>query len=223
MRSLLGLAFVLSLAASVRSEDPASRAAGPAEKEKGFTPLFDGKSFEGWEGRKSVFRIADGAVIAGNLKTRIPNNEFLCSRKTFTNFELRLEAKLIGQGKNAGIQFRSRRITNHHEMIGFQADMGVSGNDHSIWGALYDESRRRKFLAEGDQQKLQKAVNTGDWNRITIRCAGNRIQIHVNGLQTVDYTEQEADIADSGHIGLQIHGGPPAEAWYRNIRIRELK
>ena len=26
----------------------------------------------------------------------------------------------------------------------------------------------------------------------------------------------------AGIIGLQIHSGPPSEAWYRNIRIREI-
>jgi hypothetical protein len=45
----------------------------------------------------------------------------------------------------------------------------------------------------------------------------------VNGLQTVDYTEKEADIAKTGRLALQIHGGAPAEASYRNIRIKTLK
>jgi hypothetical protein len=40
---------------------------------------------------------------------------------------------------------------------------------------------------------------------------------------TVDYTEPESSIEQKGVIGLQIHGGPPSEAWYRNIRIRVLE
>ena len=44
----------------------------------------------------------------------------------------------------------------------------------------------------------------------------------VNGLKTVDYHEKEDSISRRGVIGLQIHGGAPAEAGYRNIRIREL-
>jgi hypothetical protein len=128
----------------------------------------------------------------------------------------------VGQGKNAGIQFRSKRIPNHHEVIGFQADIGVSGKDRSIWGALYDESRRRKFLVEGPQDKLKKAVKTNDWNDFVIRCEGDRIQISVNGLMTVDYVEKDKSIARSGIIGVQIHGGAPAEASYKNIRIKVL-
>jgi hypothetical protein len=44
----------------------------------------------------------------------------------------------------------------------------------------------------------------------------------VNGIQTVDYTEADEGIARDGVIGLQIHGGAPAEASYRNIRIKKL-
>jgi hypothetical protein len=48
------------------------------------------------------------------------------------------------------------------------------------------------------------------------------VQIWVNGLATVDYTEPDPSVARRGVIGLQIHGGPPAEAAYKEIRIREL-
>jgi len=195
-------------------------AANPAP-ENGFTHIFDGKTLTGWEGKAEVFRVEDGAVVAGSLKQRIPRNEFLCTTKRYGDFELRLEAKLTGAGKNAGIQFRSERIPNHHEVKGYQADMGQMGK-RNIWGALYDESRRRKFLAYGDDQKLKKAFQKNGWNQIRIRCHGPHLQIWVNNLQTVDYTETEDNIPASGVIALQIHGGAPAEASYRNIRIKEL-
>ena len=87
--------------------------------------IFDGKTFNGWEGNLKYFRIEQGAVVAGNLKTKIPNNEFLCTKKTYKNFILKLEVKLVGGPKaNAGIQIRTKRIPNHHEVIGYQADMG---------------------------------------------------------------------------------------------------
>jgi hypothetical protein len=38
----------------------------------------------------------------------------------------------------------------------------------------------------------------------------------------VDYTESDTSLEQRGLIGLQIHGGPASEAWYRNIRIRKL-
>jgi len=36
------------------------------------------------------------------------------------------------------------------------------------------------------------------------------------------YTEQEPGIATTGIIALQIQASRPSEAWYRNIRIREI-
>lgn len=191
-------------------------------KEDGFTPLFDGKTLKGWEGKQGMFRVEDGAVVAGTLKEKIPNNEFLCTEKTYKNFELRLKAKLVGEGANAGVQFRTKRIPNHHEVIGYQCDMGLMGKDN-IWGSLYDESRRKKFLVIGPQEAVQKAVKLNDWNDFVIRCEGPHIQLWVNGVQTVDYTEKEEGIEDSGIIALQIHGGPASEASYRDVRIKELK
>ncbi|QDU29915.1 hypothetical protein ETAA8_50320 [Anatilimnocola aggregata] len=189
--------------------------------EEGFTSLFDGKTLSGWEGKEDVFRVEEGAITAGSLKENIKNNEFLCTKKDYGDFELRLEAKLVGPGENAGIQFRSERIPNHHEVIGYQCDMGLAAGK-SIWGALYDESRRRKFLATGDDVVLQKKVNADGWNHVVIRCQGPRIQLWVNEVPTVDYSETEPNIATTGKIALQIHGGKPAQASYRNIRIKEL-
>ena len=192
-----------------------------ADDPQSFRPLFDGKTLNGWEGDAAIFRVEDGAIVAGSLEKDIAHNEFLCTEKRFGDFELRLEARLVGKGENAGVQFRSERIPKHHEVIGYQCDIGTA-DGKSIWGALYDESRRKKFLAVGDHEKLQKAVKPGDWNRLVIRGEGPRIQIWVNDVQTVDYTETDAKIPREGVIGLQIHGGKPAEASYRNIEIREL-
>lgn len=191
------------------------------ELEPGFILLFDGKTLDGWEGNLNYFRIEQSAIVAGNLKDKIPNNEFLCTRRQFTDFELRLESKLIGPGQNAGIQFRSQRIANHHEMIGYQCDIGTMNADRSIWGALYDESRRRKFLVEAPIES-RKHVKPQDWNKIRIVAQQRRIQIFVNDFQTVDYLEPEPSVEQSGLVGLQIHSGEPAEAWYRNIRIKAL-
>ena len=192
------------------------------EKEaSGWLILFDGKTLKGWEGNKKFFRVEDRSIVAGNLKSKIPNNEFLCTEKKYGNFELRLKAKLVGEGKNAGIQFRSKRVPNHHEVMGYQCDMGQM-KGHSIWGYLYDESRRRKFLVEADPAKTDKNTRPAGWNELVIRCEGNHLQVWVNGFQTVDYREKDKNIPKTGIIGLQIHSGPPAEAWYRDIRIRSL-
>lgn len=183
-----------------------------------WTPLFDGRSFAGWEGNLDVFRIEDGAIVGGSLEGPVRRNEFLCTTKEYGDFELRVRFKLLGPGANAGIQFRSRRIPDHHEVRGYQADMG-----QIFWGCLYDESRRNRVLAPAqDKAALEKVLRPNDWNDYRIRCQGPHIQLWINDLLTVDYQEAEPEIDLRGLIGVQIHGGPPSEAWYKDLQIREL-
>ena len=184
------------------------------------TPLADGKTFAGWEGDTAkTWRIQDGAFVGGSLTEKVPHNEFLCTQREFGNFELRLKFKLLGkEGQvNAGVQFRSVRIPNHFEVSGYQADLG-----DGYWGALYDESRRKKVLAAPEKEAVLKVLKLGEWNDYTIRCEGRHIQLWINGLKTVDYTEPEDGIAEKGVIAVQIHGGGMAEAWYKDIAIEEL-
>lgn len=189
--------------------------------EPGFTSLFDGRTLQGWEGDRKMFRVEQGEIVAGSLAQKIPRNEFLCTEAEFGDFELRLQAKLRGAGKNAGVQFRSRRVPNDHEVSGYQCDIGAMP-DRLIWGSLYDESRRNRFLAQGPADQVKRAVLEEDWNNLVIRCQGPRVQLWVNDVPTVDFTEPEPQIARRGVLGLQIHGGEPAEARYRRLRIKPL-
>lgn len=191
------------------------------DSEEGFQSLFDGKSFDGWEGNLKSFRIEEGTIIGGTMKEKIPRNEFLCTKQTFGDFELRLQAKLKGEGANAGVQFRTKRIPDHHEVIGYQCDMGHM-EGRCIWGSLYDESRRRKFLLHGDKDKVEKAFKPGEWNDFVVRCEGQRVQIWLNGVQTIDFTEEDKSVEPTGVIAVQIHSGPPSESLYRKIRIKRL-
>lgn len=191
-----------------------------ARAEDGFTPLFDGNSLKGWSGDSKWFRIEGEAIVAGSLDDPIPHNVFLCTAETYGDFELRLDVKLIGAGDNAGVQFRTAKIPGSHEVSGYQADMGSAGRP--VWGSLYDESRRNRMLAEADVDAVRRVLRKEGWNEMVIRCEGPRVQMWLNDLRTVDYTETDDEIARSGVIALQIHGGPPAEASYRNIRIKSL-
>ncbi|MHC4158328.1 MAG: 3-keto-disaccharide hydrolase [Planctomycetota bacterium] len=183
----------------------------------GWVSIFDGESFAGWEGDREIFRIEDGAIVGGSLEKKVVRNEFMCTMREYGDFELRVTFRLLGGDTNAGIQVRSRRIPNHHEMIGYQADMG-----QEYWGCLYDESRRKKVLAQANRQELDKVLRPGDWNEYVIRCEGRRVQLWINGYQAVDYTEADETLEQRGIIGLQIHSGGPGEAWYKDIKIKEL-
>jgi hypothetical protein len=204
--SLCGL-FVAGVASAVTN----------AADRSAFTPLFDGKTFQGWGGNLKVFRIVDGAIVGGSLKKPLAHNEFLCTTQEYGDFELRLEFKILGKGANAGVQVRSRRIPNHHEVIGYQADLA-----DGFWGCLYDESRRGKLTVPPSAEEVAKFLKADDWNRYVIRCEKDRVQLWINGHKTADYTEKDPAIPRRGIIGLQIHGGPPSEAWYKDIVIQSL-
>ena len=185
------------------------------------TPLFDGKTFTGWEGdTTNTWRIEDGALMAGSLEKAQGKNDFLATTRQFANFELTLKWKLEGTKGfvNGGVQFWSKRVPNSHEVSGYQADLGA-GYD----GALYDESRRRKVLARPSKEVLEKARKPlGEWNDYRIRAEGPRIQIWLNGVQTVDFTETEPGIDTTGIIAVQIHGNATSVVGYKDFTITEL-
>jgi hypothetical protein len=180
---------------------------------------FDGKTLKGWEGDEKTWRVEDGAIVGGSLDAVVPRNEFLCTTKTYGHFELKLKFKILGDKDkaNAGVQFRTKRIPKHHEVSGYQADIG-----QGYWGALYDESRRNKVLAGPSKEVIEKAAKPEDWNEYRIRCEGPSIKLWLNGVQTVDYIEKDAKIDQSGVIGLQVHGGGKTKVMYTDITIEEL-
>src|SRR5580765_1416821 len=69
------------------------------------TKLYDGKSLDGWEGDKATWRVEDGSIVGGSLDKTVPRNEFLCTTKTYGDFELKLKFKLLGDRAkaNAGV------------------------------------------------------------------------------------------------------------------------
>ena len=211
MKSLLSVALAVVAIASGQAQGP-----------KKPVPLFDGHSFTGWEGdTRNTWRIQDGAIVGGSLTTQVPRNEFLTTTRSFGDFVLRVRFKLVGTDGfiNGGVQFRSRRLEKPaHEMTGYQADLG-----DKYCGSMYDESRRNKTLVAPDEKLIGEILKRGDWNDYEIRAEGARIRLAINGRQTIDYTETDAKIPRDGLIGLQVHGGGKAEAWYKDITIEELK
>jgi hypothetical protein len=199
----LGIIFCLSLGAAQAAD----------------RTIFNGRSFRGWIGDTNVFHIREGAIVGGSMAQALPRNEFLCTRREYTNFILKVKFKLLGGPQaNGGVQFRTKRHDKDNEVSGYQADMG----DPSWWGCLYDESRRNKVLVQAPADDVKKVLKRDDWNQYEIRAQGKHIQIFLNGAKTVDYNEDDAAIPDHGIIAVQIHAGPPSEAWYKDITIMEL-
>jgi hypothetical protein len=195
-------------------------AGASGQRLSGHVPLFDGRTFAGWEGNTATtWRIERRALAGDSLGAPLPYHEYLCTTRTFANFDLRVKVKLVGDSAaNGGVTFRARRLADPpNEVSGYQADMG-----ETYWGGLYDQSRRNRFLAQPDAAEVAKILKPNDWNQYRIRCEGPRIRLWLNDVQTVDYTETDESIARSGTIGLQIHGGTRAVAAYKKITIRVL-
>ncbi|MGA2658293.1 MAG: serine hydrolase [Verrucomicrobiota bacterium] len=184
--------------------------------------LFDGKTFNGWEGDTNrTWRIENDEIVGGSLEANVPRNEFLCTTRPFTNFVLRLKFKLAGKSGfiNAGVQFRSQRVKDPpNEMAGYQADIG----DPDYWGSIYDEGIRNRTLAKADMEALNRVLKRDGWNEYVVRAERRRVRLWINGLQTVDYTEPEPQRPQWGIIGLQIHGRAVAEVRYKDLGLEEL-
>lgn len=185
--------------------------------------LSDGRTFSGWVGdTNKTWRMEDGAFVGGSLERKVPQNEFLRTTRSFTNFVLKVKFKLVGTDAggfiNGGVQIRSEPAkTPPNEMVGYQCDIG-----EGWWGALYDESRRNKVLIKPDPKAVEKALKKNDWNQYAIRCEGRRIRTSINGVEMIDYTEADDSLPQFGLIGLQVHGGGPAVASYKDVVVEVL-
>ena len=184
--------------------------------------LFDGKTLNGWEGDPKWWHVENGLITGGSTTEKIPKNFFLATTKSFQNFDLRLTLKLTGDPKtgmiNSGVQIRSVRLPTTTEMFGYQVDAG-----DGWWGKLYDESRRKKVIAESPKQDaVNAAIKPNEWNEYRVLAEGPRIRSWVNGVPALDYTETEPGIAQDGHIGVQIHAGGIAQVQFKDVVIKEL-
>jgi hypothetical protein len=180
--------------------------------EKGFRPLFDGKTLNGWDGDPRLWKVQDGVIVGSTEGVTLNGNSFLISKQSYRDFILKLDVKL--RNHNSGVQFRSEALPNW-VVAGYQADMA----EDNYWGSIYEERGKRGILANG-WEKARTVLKPHDWNEYEILCQGDHLQVKLNGVVT-------ADIHDSarseGIIALQLHRGPAMEAYFRNIRIKVLK
>lgn len=205
---------ILVLAVFSLTAMPTARAGGE--------PLFDGKTLTGWDYDPAVWRVEKGIMTGGSLTEKIKENYFICTNRSFQNFDLRLKIKCSGDPTtgliNSGIQIRSQRVPGGKHMSGYQVDCGKGW-----FGKIYDEFRRNKVIAEPvDAAALDKAVDVYGWNEYRIRAEGPRIQVWINGVAAVDYTETDPNIALEGQIGPQVHSGGACLVEVKDITLEEL-
>ncbi len=203
--------------------------------EEGFKPLFDGKTLDGWHqhGGKAKYRVEDGAIVGSS----VPNtpNSFLCTEKQYGDFILELEFK-VDPALNSGVQIRSEVFDEPKEIEvegkkikvgadrvhGYQVEIDPSARSYS--GAIYDEGRRGRFLADlKDNEAARNAFKQNEWNKFRIECRGDNIKTWINDVPAIDLKD---DVTAKGYICLQVHGvgkkEEPLEVAWRNIKIKEL-
>ena len=211
-------------------------------EDDGFTPLFDGKSLDGWvqHGGKAKYEVVDGTIVG----TSVPNtpNSFLCTKKEYGDFELQVEYK-VDPLLNSGIQVRSKVFEKPTEILvsnkageekkrtvpadrvhGYQVEIDPSARAWS--GGIYDEGRRGWLFDLKNKPEAQKAFKQNEWNHYRIVCQGDSIKTWINGVPAADLTD---GLTPKGLIALQVHGVGKDEAKigkqviWRNVKIKELK
>ena len=208
-----------------------------ADDEAGFTPLFDGKSLDGWNGNPDFWSVKDGA-ITGQTTAEKPTkgNTFIIWKKgEVGDFELRLQFKIIGG--NSGVQYRSQEV-DKWVIKGYQADFDGAGS----WaGTLYEEKGRGVLAKRGqkvevgtdgkpkevgktaEEKQIVDSLKKEDWNDYVIIADGNHLVQKLNGITTVDLVDNDAkNRRAEGLLALQLHAGPPMTVQFKNIRIKKL-
>ncbi|HZN36696.1 MAG TPA: DUF1080 domain-containing protein [Pirellulaceae bacterium] len=212
--AFVAAALLVFAAASAAQDKPAV--------EEGFTPLFDGKTLEGWQGGKDGYVIKDETIVSqprgsGNLYTA----------KEYGDFHLKFEFKLT-PGANNGIGIRTP-LTGDPAYVGMEIQV------------LDDTSDRYKGLKDYQHHgsvygvvpaKTGHLKPAGEWNSEEIILKGKQIKVILNGETIVDADLEKASTPktidgkehpglkrDKGHICFCGHG---AEVAFRNLRIKSL-
>jgi serine/threonine protein kinase/FKBP-type peptidyl-prolyl cis-trans isomerase/WD40 repeat protein len=190
-------------------------------KEQSFVQLFNGTDLTGWEGLPGYWHVEGGALVGTTHPDGGKFNTYLCSKKTYKDFELQFKVKLTGKGwtGNSGVQIRSNIADSedgkkHLAVSGPQCDMG-----DLYWGSLYGELFGG-MMKEAPKDVVKEVLKPDDFNNYYIKVVGKHVTIKLNGKTTID--EDFAKLPDEGIIAWQLHAGAPMEVTFKNIEFREV-
>lgn len=199
--------LVLVVQACVLADQPASA----PTSQPAWQSLFNGGDLAGWH----VVGGARWAVAGGEIVGQTGDGSYgwLVTDRPYDDFVFEFECRHEVAG-NSGIQFRSHVVDG--VMYGYQAEFDPRP-EHGT-GGVYEQGGRG-WLHKPDARGLA-AMKPMEWNRYRIRAVGDRIQLFVNDVPTVDFRDTQAR---GGIIALQIHSGQqPMTVRWRNLRIKEL-
>jgi hypothetical protein len=177
-----------------------------------WTPLFDGRSLNGWEtSGKARWTVEKGVLIGRQAEDGSAGDLF--SKERFTNFEVEAEWSMKWPA-NSGFWFKYQGPGT-----GCQADfLDQKGEPGILSGSIYCIGP--KFVAEN---RNSKTVNKDGWNRLRMVVRGDKVQVWMNGAQVADATITV--FPGPGQVGLQVHPGKDFEGMeirLRSARLRRL-
>ncbi|MEK6237058.1 MAG: DUF1080 domain-containing protein [Planctomycetales bacterium] len=190
----LGIAIVLmSLAGVASAED---------KNEAGFTPLFDGKTLEGWHVMNGGKFVAEDGVIKLN-----GGRGWLRTDKEYGDFIIKLEVRWMKPKQDSGVFLRATKEGGGWPNKRYEVQAENSKRIAKIFGAPHQRDEEKAFrLLKEDQQ----------WNSYEIKCQGAQCVVRFNGEQVAT---SEGFKTPAGYIGLQGEGG---FLEWRNIRVKPL-
>jgi hypothetical protein len=204
------LLFVLGLAALA----PFAQAAAPA----GFKEIFNGKDLTGWDGRKSVWSVRDGAIVG-----QTTDEKDLASGNTFlvytggqpANFELRVTFRLTGQNDknwgNSGVQYRSKLLDASAFVVGgYQADID---SPFKYTGMLYEEKGRGILMTTGEKIRIGATIMAPDTKKkgagkktAVEKLPGGTPNADVQAAYKLGEWNELVIIADGNHLRHVLNG-----------------
>ncbi|WP_411825601.1 DUF1080 domain-containing protein [Luteolibacter sp. AS25] len=220
--------FCLLLVPSILLARPANDALEPEIKGKGAIQLISGNTLDGWQVPSDRWSIANGIITGDTNGEELTKPEWLYTRQKFGDFILSAEIRLSGGPKaNSGIYFRAVPFTFEWKRTGasYEAPSGYEFDaslEEKINGTLGDWFARPSLRIFPDQKVMKHAFKKEDWNRMTIRANGNRLEYWLNGVKILDYLDNDPERSHEGLIGFQLHDRLVMKMELRNASVIPL-
>ena len=178
-----------------------SGSGGKAVDAEGWQTLLTGSDLSGWTAVGDAnWRVEERAARADKSSAA----SYLVSDDSFANFDLELEF-WVDPTANSGVFIRCQDPRAIDEKSCYEVNIFDSRPDQTYrTGSIMNVAEPAEYVYTG-----------GQWNRMTIAADGPRLQVTVNGRQTVDTKDSRLS---RGPIALQYGAGT---VMFRNVRIRE--
>ena len=181
------------------------------------TPLFDGKTLDGWEGTMKYWSVVDGAIVGKNAD-KVPVSTYLVTKKKYTDFRLTAKVKLANLSEmHSGIAFWGRLAPEKGEPFTYMGHLVMFPSDYG----MYDLHRRGGLPVDGKPAK--KVGKQHDWNDLEILATGHRVRVAINGVAVADFTDPKPELVAEGPIALQLHSNDkPQEVLFKDLMLEEM-